>query len=112
MHVSETISLQTPVCNVLRYLSHRKCYNLMVRVRKPADSTPKQSKKQPRPPKDEAGPVHSRPHASAMNKASLIHRKTARRVKGKSAVQLRWQVISLLPSSSCDCSCDALACQF
>ena len=72
--------------------SHRKCYNLMIRHRKLPDSTPKQSKKQPRPQTDEAGPVQTRPHSSAMNKA-LLHRKTARRNKGKSAVQLRWQVL-------------------
>jgi len=67
----------------------------MVRQRKPADSsTPKQSKKQPRPPTDEAGPVQTRPHPSAMNKASLLHRKTTRRAKGKSAIQLRWQVLT------------------
>ena len=68
----------------------------MIRHRKPADSTPKQ-KKQPRPQTDEAGPVQTRPHPSAMNKA-LLQRKGARRVKGKSAIQLRWQVQSVLLS--------------
>lgn len=80
---------------LLYVLSHRKCYNLMMRRRKPADSTPKQSKKQPRPQTDEAGPVQTRPHPSAMNKA-LLQRKGTRRIKGKSAVQLRWQVCSIL----------------
>ena len=93
MHVSVLFSLYQYA--LLYVLSHRKCYNLMMRRRKPADSTPKQSKKQPRPQTDEAGPVQARPHPSAMNKA-LLQRKGTRRVKGKSAVQLRWQVCSIL----------------
>ena len=93
MHVSVLFSLYQYA--LLYVLSHRKCYNLMMRRRKPADSTPKQSKKQPRPQADEAGPVQTRPHPSAMNKA-LLQRKGTRRVKGKSAVQLRWQVCSIL----------------
>ncbi|XP_065887325.1 histone-lysine N-methyltransferase 2B-like isoform X2 [Dysidea avara] len=79
----------------------RKCHFLMIRERRKggesgSSSASKQSKKQPRPPKEEeAGLVQTRPHPIATSRAAaLMQRRTTRRIKGKSAVQLRWQHIS------------------
>jgi len=76
--------------------SQRKCHFLMIRERRKggdSSSTPKQSKKQSRAPKEEEGLVQTRPHPIATSRAAaLMQRRTTRRIKGKSAVQLRWQV--------------------